>query len=77
LTVADRARLRGQGLPPCAKADRPGLDATLDYGRQGDTLIVWRRDRLGRSPAHLIDSIAELEERGLALRSLTEPQLAP
>jgi DNA invertase Pin-like site-specific DNA recombinase len=40
--------------------------------RSGDTVVVWRLDRLGRSLRHLIDLVAELEQRGVALRSLTE-----
>src|SRR5437764_1079892 len=42
---------------------RPQLDACLDYLRPGDTLVVWRLDRLGRSLRHLVDVIARLEER--------------
>lgn len=55
-----------------AKADRPGLAAALAYLRKGDVLAVWRLDRLGRSLAHLIDTIGALEARGVGLRSLTE-----
>ena len=51
---------------------RPGLDALLDQLRAGDTVVVWRLDRLGRSLRHLIDLVAELEQRGVGLRSLTE-----
>lgn len=55
-----------------AKADRPGLAAALAYVREGDALVVWRLDRLGRSLPHLIDTIAALETRGVGFRSLTE-----
>lgn len=55
-----------------AKADRSGLAAALAYLREGDVLAVWRLDRLGRSLAHLIDTIGALEARGVGLRSLTE-----
>jgi DNA invertase Pin-like site-specific DNA recombinase len=55
-----------------ARADRPGLRQALDYAREGDTLVVWRLDRVGRSVAHLIEVVAELERRGVALQSLTE-----
>jgi DNA invertase Pin-like site-specific DNA recombinase len=44
----------------------------LDYLRAGDSLAVWRLDRLGRSLKHLIETIAELEQRGIGFRSLTE-----
>jgi DNA invertase Pin-like site-specific DNA recombinase len=55
-----------------AKADRPGLAAALAYVREGDTLIVWRLDRLGRSLPHLIETIGALEAMGVGFRSLTE-----
>lgn len=55
-----------------AKADRPGLTEALAYLRDGDVLVVWRLDRLGRSLAHLIETIAALEVRGVGFRSLTE-----
>ena len=51
---------------------RPELDACLDYLRPGDTLVVWRLDRLGRSLRHLVDIVGELQEREIAFRSLTE-----
>ncbi len=55
-----------------AKAARPGLAAALDYVRRGDTLTVWRLDRLGRSLKDLIQLVGELDERGIGLRSLHE-----
>lgn len=55
-----------------ARSDRPGLQQALDYVREGDTLAVWRLDRVGRSVAHLIEVVGELERRGVALQSLTE-----
>lgn len=55
-----------------AKTDRPELAATLDFLREGDTLCVWRLDRLARSLPHLLELVAALAERGVALRSLTE-----
>lgn len=55
-----------------AIADRPELARALDYVRPGDTLVVWKLDRLGRSLRHLIDTISELEERGVGFRSLQE-----
>ena len=42
---------------------RPGLDALLDQVRPGDTVVVWRLDRLGRSLRHLIDTVRALDER--------------
>ena len=51
---------------------RPELDKCLDYLRAGDTLVVWRLDRLGRSVRHLVDLIGELHDRSIAFRSLTE-----
>src|SRR5215207_4970261 len=55
-----------------AKADRPVLDEVLTYLRNGDTLVVWRLDRLGRSLQHLIETVAALAERGIGFKSLTE-----
>jgi DNA invertase Pin-like site-specific DNA recombinase len=51
---------------------RPKLDQVLDHLRAGDTLVVWRLDRLGRSLRHLIDTVGQLAERGVGFRSLTE-----
>jgi DNA invertase Pin-like site-specific DNA recombinase len=52
--------------------DRPQLDAALDQLRAGDTFVVWRLDRLGRSLPHLIDTVRSLDDRGVGFRSLTE-----
>ena len=51
---------------------RPGLGRALDSLRDGDTLIVWRLDRLGCSLKDLIELVGELERKGVALRSLQE-----
>jgi hypothetical protein len=51
---------------------RPQLEACLDHLRVGDTLVVWRLDRLDRSLSHLIEVIAGLENRGVAFQSLRE-----
>jgi len=51
---------------------RPGLEQALAHLRAGDTLVVWRLDRLGRSLKHLIETIHDLEQRGVGFRSLTE-----
>jgi DNA invertase Pin-like site-specific DNA recombinase len=55
-----------------AKTERKGLDEALNYVRKGDTLVVWRLDRLGRSLPHLITTMTDLEERGIGFKSLTE-----
>jgi DNA invertase Pin-like site-specific DNA recombinase len=55
-----------------ASQDRPGLSEAIAYCRDGDTLVVWRLDRLGRSLPHLIETIAGLLEKGIGFRSLTE-----
>jgi DNA invertase Pin-like site-specific DNA recombinase len=55
-----------------AKTERKGLDEALNYVRKGDTLVVWRLDRLGRSLPHLITTLTALEERGIGFKSLTE-----
>jgi DNA invertase Pin-like site-specific DNA recombinase len=55
-----------------AKTERKGLDEALSYVRKGDTLVVWRLDRLGRSLLHLITTMTALEERGIGFKSLTE-----
>lgn len=51
---------------------RPELTKLLDQLRPGDTLVVWRMDRLGRSIRHLIDQMATLQDRGIGFRSLQE-----
>ena len=53
-------------------AARPGLAQVLEMLREGDTLVVWRLDRLGRSLRHLIELMGELEEKGIAFQSLQE-----
>jgi DNA invertase Pin-like site-specific DNA recombinase len=55
-----------------AAADRPALAEMLDRLRSGDTVMVWRLDRLGRSLRHLIETVADPERRGVTLVSLTE-----
>jgi DNA invertase Pin-like site-specific DNA recombinase len=52
--------------------ERPGLTQALSHLRTGDTLVVWRLDRLGRSLVHLIDTIRDLQDRGIGFRSLQE-----
>jgi len=52
--------------------ERVELARVLDHARAGDTVVVWRLDRLGRSLRHLVDTITELEHRGVGFRSLSE-----
>ena len=54
------------------KEKRPGLEQALSHLREGDTLIVWRLDRLGRSLKHLIDTVLALQNAGKGFRSLQE-----
>src|SRR6184192_2783519 len=55
-----------------AKAERKGLTEALEYVREGDTLVVWRLDRLGRSLKHLIETITELNNRKIGFKSIQE-----
>jgi DNA invertase Pin-like site-specific DNA recombinase len=55
-----------------AASERPGLEEAVAYVREGDTLVVWRLDRLGRSLRHLIDLVGHLEEKGIGFKSLQE-----
>ena len=54
------------------KSERKGLAEALDYIRKGDTLVVWRLDRLGRSLKDLIERITDLHSRNIGFKSLTE-----
>ncbi|MBX9620657.1 MAG: recombinase family protein [Alphaproteobacteria bacterium] len=53
------------------KDDRPGLNACLKALREGDTLLVWKLDRLGRNLRHLINTVHDLTTRGIGLKVLT------
>ena len=55
-----------------AVADRPALHDALEFARSGDTLIVWKLDRLARSMKQLIETVETLRLRGIGFRSLTE-----
>jgi DNA invertase Pin-like site-specific DNA recombinase len=55
-----------------AKAERKGLDEAIDHLREGDILVVWRLDRLGRSLKHLIETITALNNRQVGFKSITE-----
>lgn len=58
-----------------SKASRPGLAQCLDYLRSGDTLVVWKSDRLGRSTVDLLQIVDELRRRDVGFKSLTEDLL--
>lgn len=72
LKAADVARVFEDRGVSGAKSERPGLTDALAFLREGDTLVVWKLDRLGRSMTHLLQTVADLEGRGVGFRSLTE-----
>ncbi len=55
-----------------SRNSRPGLDEALSHLRQGDTLVVWKLDRLGRTVKGLVDLVVDLEKDGINFRSLTD-----
>jgi DNA invertase Pin-like site-specific DNA recombinase len=55
-----------------SRSDRSGLAAALAFLQSGDCLVVWKLDRLGRSLPHLLATVNDLKERGIAFRSLTK-----
>ncbi|MDH6247764.1 recombinase family protein [Mycobacterium sp. OTB74] len=55
-----------------ARDDRPGLAALLDYVREGDTVVVWKLDRLGRNTLHILETVKAMTERGVTLISTTD-----
>jgi len=55
-----------------SRADRPGLDKAQEIMRDGDTLVVWKLDRLGRSVKHLVDLVCKLNDKGVQFKSLTD-----
>ncbi len=55
-----------------AKSKRPGLDAAIDFCRSGDTIVVWRLDRLGRNMEDLIRVVNQLNDNGISFHSLQE-----
>jgi DNA invertase Pin-like site-specific DNA recombinase len=55
-----------------SRTDRLGLNKALTFAREGDSIVVWRLDRLGRSLGHLIETVRNLQERGIQFRSLQE-----
>lgn len=52
--------------------ERPGLNKTMEILREGDTLVVWKLDRLGRSVKNLVDLVANLAKQGIHFKSLTD-----
>ena len=55
-----------------AKDDRPGLAALMDYVREGDTVVVWKLDRLGRNTLHILETVKALTDAGVTLISTTD-----
>jgi len=55
-----------------SKAERPGLKSALYFVRPGDTLVVWKLDRLGRSLRHLLEVVNDLQSKGIGFKSLQE-----
>ena len=73
------AALKGAGCDPIftdtasgASSKRPELTRCLEALRAGDTLVVWKLDRLGRSLSHLVTVLSDLQGKGVAFKSLTE-----
>lgn len=54
------------------KAERPGLSKALEMLREGDTFVVWKLDRLGRSVKHLVEFVGGLHKKGIQFKSLTD-----
>lgn len=55
-----------------SKSQRPGLDKALNFAREGDMIVVWKLDRLGRSIQHLIQTVTLLQQRKILFKSLQE-----
>jgi DNA invertase Pin-like site-specific DNA recombinase len=55
-----------------ARDDRPGLAALMEYVREGDTVVVWKLDRLGRNTLHTLKTVKTLTDRGVRLVSVTD-----
>jgi DNA invertase Pin-like site-specific DNA recombinase len=55
-----------------SRAERPGLEKAMEMLREGDTLVVWKLDRLGRSVKNLVDLVGELQKQGIQFKSLTD-----
>jgi DNA invertase Pin-like site-specific DNA recombinase len=72
LTGAGCSRIFSEKISGALR-DRPELDACLDYLREGDVLVVWKLDRLGRSLTDLVSIVAGLADREVGFRCLTQP----
>ena len=55
-----------------ARDDRPGLTALMEYIREGDTVVVWKLDRLGRNTLNILETVKALTDRGVTLVSVTD-----
>lgn len=55
-----------------ARDDRPGLASLLEYVRDGDTVVVWKLDRLGRNMLHILQTVRQLTDKGATLVSVTD-----
>lgn len=55
-----------------ATDERPGLDSMLGFLREGDTVVVWRLDRLGRNALHVLQTVEQLNNRGVHVRSIAD-----
>jgi DNA invertase Pin-like site-specific DNA recombinase len=55
-----------------AKSTRAGLEAAIDFAREGDTLVIWKLDRLGRSLRDLIEIVTRLEKEGVSFVCITQ-----
>jgi DNA invertase Pin-like site-specific DNA recombinase len=55
-----------------ARDDRPGLAALMEYVREGDTVVVWKLDRLGRNTLHILETVKALTDRRVTLISTTD-----
>jgi DNA invertase Pin-like site-specific DNA recombinase len=55
-----------------ARDDRPGLAALMEYVREGDTIVVWKLDRLGRNTLHILETLKAMTDRGVTLVSVTD-----
>lgn len=55
-----------------ARDDRPGLAALMEYVREGDTVVVWKLDRLGRNTLQILETVKTLTDRGVTLISVTD-----